>query len=271
MTQRMRSVFLLTDFGIADPFVGIVKAVVHRIAPDAPLFDLTHSIEPQNVLHAAVVLEDSVPHLPGDAVVCAVVDPGVGGARRAIAARIADRMLVAPNNGLLGPLLAPSPESVVHVIEPSDLVRPGDSATFHGRDVFAPAAALLARGEPLERLGPRIHHAKPLDFPEILTEGDALVLTVLVCDRFGNVALNLRREETAALLGWDPERAALHLEDGTVLRGLRRTYGDASRDEPLMYWNSAGRLEVAVNYGSAAARFRLAPGTPVRLVVTPTA
>lgn len=255
-----RAVFLLTDFGLRDPYVGIMKAVLLRLAPQSPVIDLTHDIPPQDVLAGAVALEDSLPHLPEDAVVCAVVDPGVGTNRRPLLVVHGERLLVAPDNGLLTPFL---PTGEAFEILPGGPVQPTASSTFHGRDVFAPAAALLASGAKLNDLANPLDDPVYLDFPRVVVHGDKdVTLTLLVQDHFGNLATNLSRDEAASLGGIE----AAHLNaGGRVIGPIRHTFADAEPGEPLLYWNSAGRLALGVNGGSAAEALALAPGDRVSL------
>jgi S-adenosylmethionine hydrolase len=145
---------LLTDFGLQDTYVGVVHAVILGICPVARVVDLTHAVPPQDVLTGALALDDAAPYLPEGAVVVAVVDPGVGSERAALAARAGGKYWVGPDNGLLSWQLAPDAE-VVRLAEQRYRL-PEVSSTFHGRDVFAPAAAHLLRGVPLDELGPRV-------------------------------------------------------------------------------------------------------------------
>ncbi|MDK2972776.1 MAG: hypothetical protein PWP23_2531 [Candidatus Sumerlaeota bacterium] len=257
-----RPIFLLTDFGLSDPFVGIMKAVVLRLSPGSPLVDLTHGIPPQDVVAGAMALEDSVPWLPGDAVVCAVVDPGVGSERRAIAFERGGQTFVGPDNGLLAAAWSSGARAVA--LRAGTEIAPGRSATFHGRDVFAPAAALLAAGADLMALGDAMEGIAPLAVPapEPLPDG-SLALAVLAIDHFGNLTLNLRQTDLARYF---PGATGLHLRAGErVLLGLSRTFGDVEQGEPLFYWNAAGRLEVAVNGGDASRELGLARGDGVVL------
>src|SRR5581483_6601163 len=185
-------VTFLTDFGLQDDFVGTCHGVIARIAPDASVIDITHGIEPQAVLQGAIVLRNTLPYMPVG-VHLAVVDPGVGSARRAVALRTRDgRLFVGPDNGLL--LLAAQEIDAAHELVNYRLEPV--SRTFHARDIFSPAAAHLAAGVALEELGPAIDPASlvRVDVPES-QPGRA---TVLVIDRFGNIATNLRAEDLPA-------------------------------------------------------------------------
>ena len=243
-------VTFLTDFGLEDDFVGTCHGVIARIAPDARVIDVTHGIAPQAVLQGAFVLRHTLPYLPVG-VHLAVVDPGVGGARKAIAVEARDgRVFVGPDNGLL--LLAADTAGVVRAHE---LAEPrfrlaGVSRTFHARDLFAPAAAHLAGGVAIDELGPALDPAGlvRLAVPEATVEGGGIAATILAVDRFGNLATNVRRDQLAAL----------GLEPGTRAEVDRRparcveTFGDVDPGGVALYEDSYGYVAVAVRDGSAA-------------------
>lgn len=261
-----RPIVLLTDFGTADPFVGIVKCVIHAYAPGVEVIDLSHHVPPQDTLAGAVILEDALPWIPESGIVCAVVDPGVGGTRRALAVRSRHRVFVGPDNGLLTPVFRADPDARAFEIRSGGPIAPDRSATFHGRDVFAPAAALASRGE-------FDTFARPVDKPPTLLQwpaaevagDDSVRATVIHVDRFGNCALNVRRADAERLPDW-VFGGAFRAEVGKqAVAGLARTYGDANKGEPLAYVNSAGRLELAVNGGSAATTFGIGRGSDVVL------
>src|SRR5712691_6438607 len=186
----MPLVTLTTDFGLRDPFVGIMKGVILSICPTARLVDLTHEVEPQDILGGCLTLEAAVPFFPAGTVHLVVVDPGVGSARRAIALRTGGGYLVGPDNGVLTPAFERSGWTAVALTAPEYRL-PSVSRTFHGRDVFAPAAAYLAAGIPLERLGSTLTDPVRLPLPGCRLEGDALVGEVLAADRFGNLITSI--------------------------------------------------------------------------------
>lgn len=264
-------VFLLSDFGLSDSYVGIVRAVIAGIAPAAAVHDLGHDLPPHDIRAGAYALLSAAPYLPASSVVCAVIDPGVGSSRRALALRLAlaDRhfYLVAPDNGLVAPLLARAEASrIVELDEPAYHLSPV-SATFHGRDVFAPAAAHLAAGTDLGRLGSRLEPAQlvRLDWPEAEPQGDAWQGEVLQVDRFGNLITNLAGELIDGEIAWQLQLSA----DSVVPVGI--TFSDAAHGEAIAYRGSGGLIEVAVRNGDAAGRFGIARGAGVRLIPLPQA
>jgi S-adenosylmethionine hydrolase len=237
-------VTFLTDFGLQDDFVGTCHGVIARIAPDARVLDVTHGIEPQAVLQGALVLRNTLPYLPVG-VHLAVVDPGVGSERRAIALRTADgRHFVGPDNGLL--LLAATEIDAAHELADPKYQLADVSRTFHARDIFSPAAAHLANGVPIAELGPALDPATlvRVDVPEP-RPGRA---TVLMVDRFGNVATNLRREHLPA--------AGTRIEIGFALDRyyalVAQTFADAAAGELILYEDSYGMVTLAISNGNAA-------------------
>ena len=274
----MRPVVFLSDFGLDDAFVGTCHAVMKRIAPGLEVIDLTHGITPQQVLQGALALHDAAPYLPGDAIALAVVDPGVGSARRAIAVRGADRRFyVGPDNGLL--LLAA--ERVGPLFEARELTGSRFrldpvSATFHGRDVFAPAAAHLAAGVPMSELGPAVDPSllARLELPTAVVAPGFLRACVVAVDRFGNVQLAAGVEDLVAAglvpgtrVVVDPSGATPTPPDATgpARATVGRTFADVEPGALLVHEDSSGRLAIAVVDGSAADRLGLAAGDAVVL------
>ncbi|RMG88808.1 MAG: hypothetical protein D6708_10915 [Candidatus Dadabacteria bacterium] len=247
-------VTLTTDFGTRDPFVGVMKGVILRICPGAQLVDLTHELPPQDVLAGAIALEDAVGYFPAGTVHLAVVDPGVGTDRPALAVRTDRHWFVAPDNGLLS-FLPEGEIREIRRIENPDLWLHPVSATFHGRDVFAPVAAHLAAGIAPERVGPLADGLKRLAFPRPRPTPEGLEGEILGFDRFGNAFTNLRRPGAAG-------RAV-----GVAGRelSLLRTYAEAAPGQPLALWGSSDRLEIAVRNGSARRDLGLERGDRVVL------
>lgn len=258
----MRVITLTTDFGTQDQYVGAMKGVILSIAPDVHLVDITHEIPPQNVREAAYILASTAPYFPEKTIHVAVVDPGVGTERRPIAVRTRKAFYVAPDNGLLTPVLkVDPPEEVVHLNNPT-YWRPQVSRTFHGRDIFAPIAAYIARGVPLSAMGEPIpvEGLVTLPWPEarVLSDGSIEGMVVHV-DRFGNIVTNIPAD---MLTG---KRDAWVFRVGRQeLRGLRTAYAEVDVGEPIALIGSNATLEFSVREGNAAARWRVQAGDPVR-------
>jgi S-adenosyl-L-methionine hydrolase (adenosine-forming) len=261
-------VTLLTDYGHDDEFVGVCHGVISSIDPGLEVLDVTHGIGRYDVRHGAVVLRNTLPYLPVGVHV-AVVDPQVGTERRAVALETGDgRILVGPDNGLLslawersgGVTLAVDVTRSPHRLEPV-------SATFHGRDVFAPVAARLAAGAELADAGDPLQpdQLERLELPEPRQEGEALVAHALICDRFGNVTLDVehdRLEGSGLRLGASVE---VEVGDRRRLATYAHTFADVGAGELLVYEDAYRTLALAVNRGNAAAMLGVEPDAEVRL------
>jgi len=253
---------LLTDFGTRDAYVAAMKGVILGINPRAVLVDLTHEIPPQDIRAGALVLAGAVPYFPPGTIHLAVVDPGVGGSRRALAAWGQGRLWVGPDNGLFHFAFAGHDEARIVSLENRAFFLPQVSATFHGRDIFAPVAAHLSLGLDLARLGPPLTDPVLLDWPEAEYGPDAARGEVIYVDRFGNLVTNFQAGELLDWLGGRDLRLKL---GGLTLRGLARTYGDRAAGEFLALVGSHGFLEVACNQESAARRLGGGVGAPLEI------
>ncbi|MBN1887554.1 MAG: SAM-dependent chlorinase/fluorinase [Thermoflexales bacterium] len=252
---------LTTDFGLADGYVGAMKGVILSIAPGATLVDISHDIAPGNIRQAAFVLHTAAPYFPGGTIHVVVVDPGVGNERRAIAARGQRAIFVAPDNGVLSLCLAEAGGQVEcrHVSNPAYHL-PRVSSTFHGRDIFAPAAAHLLNGAAFDELGPLVPDPLTQLFPAPTRDAEGRWQgEVWHVDHFGNLITNLQ-PATCNLQTLIVVEIA-----GQRIAGLACTYAERAPGELLALVGSSGYLEIAVRDGSAARRLNAQPGTPLRL------
>lgn len=268
MALRFDTVTFLSDYGRADEFVGVVHSVVRAIAPEVTVVDLTHDIAPYDTRAASLLLARSAQYLcPG--VVLAVVDPGVGTPRRAVAVEVGDgaSVLVGPDNGLLASAVAMCGGATAAVeLDNPDYHLPAPGPTFAGRDVFAPVAAHLCAGVPLLDLGSAVDPASLLPgvLPVARLEGGDLVAEVLWVDRYGNAQLNVDPTELDALAG-EGEPVALAFADTSRVASRADAYGSVPVGSVGLVVDSYGLVSVAVDRGSAAGELGLAPGTEVRL------
>ena len=249
---------LLTDFGVTDPYVGVMKGVILGINPEAKLVDVTHDVPPQDVLAGALLLHSSYRHFPEGTVHLVVVDPGVGSERRLLAARTKRGAFVGPDNGVL--TLALEDEEDVQVVEVGNraLFREPVSDTFHGRDILAPVAAHLSLGFPLQEVGPAALDLTLIEFPRPARgEGEARGEVIYV-DHFGNAVTNLTTRDAG------PGKLEVRVGE-RVIGGISRSYAARPPGELLAVVGSMGFIELAVNRGSAAAAFGLKCGDPVVL------
>lgn len=244
---------LTTDFGLTDGYVGAMKGVMLSIAPEARLVDISHEIGPGNIRQAAFVLSSVTPYFPEGTIHVAVVDPGVGSARRAIAARTSRAILIAPDNGLLSLCLADQPAEIRQLVNPRYHL-PQVSATFHGRDIFAPVAAHLATGAAFDDLGPPVTDAVTLALPAVIRDAEGVWRgEVLHVDRFGNLITNFFHFPPSTFCLPPSAFHLLAIEIGQHrIYGLARTYADRAPGELLALIGSSGYLEIAVRDGNAA-------------------
>ena len=250
----------ITDFGTRDHYVGAMKGAALSVCPDATLVDITHDIAPQDVLGGALELEAAYRFFPPGTIFVAVVDPGVGSARRGIAAQAGEYRFVAPDNGLLTLVLRESARASVVELTDRQYARPIISRTFEGRDRFAPAAGWLATGLELSRLGPAVSDWMQLFVPRAQRSSDALRGEVLRVDRFGNLVTNVGRDAVAEFSqGGSVRVAAAGRDVGTPVD----TYAAVGHGTLCALFGSSGYLEIAENGGSAAARLGLARGAAV--------
>lgn len=263
-------IMFLTDFGLQDDFVGTCHGVIAGIAPDARVIDVTHGIAPQAILQGALVLRNTARYMPVG-VHLAVVDPDVGGNRHAVAVRTRDgRTFVGPDNGLL--MLAADEagvESAHELAEPRYRL-PDVSRTFHARDVFAPAAAHLANGVPIEELGPALEPGSLIrvGVPDPELGRSQIGATVLSVDRFGNVATNVRRAHVDALGVSDGDRVEIRLTLDRYYAVVAGTFADAPPGELILYEDSYGLVTLAISRGDAARLTGVSSGDELRIART---
>lgn len=256
---------LLTDFGHRDGYPGVMKGVIWSIAPNARLVDLSHDIPAQNVHAGALVLGRAVPYFPPGTIHVAVVDPGVGSTRRAISARLGEQYFVLPDNGLLTyarewAAERSLPAAFIELDRPEYWLQPV-SRSFHGRDIFAPAAAHLAAGAPWEQLGTPIEHPLLLPVNEPRRTPEGWQGAIIDVDRFGNLITNLTREHL------EPGRAKEIRLASSRIKGIVQTFSDRPAGEIIAMYDSDGRLSICQVNGHAAEALRAGPGSPVEVVM----
>ncbi len=254
---------LTTDFGASGYFTGAMKGVIKSIAPGAEIVDITHEIPPYRIEEAAFIFDRAWRCFPGKTIHVVVVDPGVGTSRRPILVQAAGQSFVAPDNGVLGAILSRE-KCAVREITAARYFRQPVSQTFHGRDVFAPAAAYLAKGTPAARFGPKIGDAFRPALAAVQRTGKRTWSgCVLQIDRFGNLITSLPAADFARIKE-NPFELAVGLERVTLFAA---NYEQAAPGELFAIEGSAGMLEVSVNRGSAAALLKVGTGAPVEITV----
>jgi S-adenosylmethionine hydrolase len=281
--RQIPLITLTTDFGTTDGYVGTMKGAILGIAPDARLIDLSHEIAPQDVRGAAFVLLASYPFFPAHTVHLVVVDPGVGGARRAIALRTPAGTFVGPDNGVFSYVMAREPVEVLVALADPRYHLPRVSYTFHGRDIFAPVAAHLTAGVAIADLGPPISDPVTLSPPRLEVATGSIIGQVLHVDHFGNIVTsigeltwagdNLVFEPALGMAGGrmqDVGRRIVAVDTtvmvaGQEIAGVHRAYADVAPGQMLALVGSSGYLEVSVREGSAALMLGVHPGDEVVL------
>ena len=258
-----RIITIMTDFGIRDGFVAVMKGVILGIAPDVRLIDVTHLISPQSVREGAVVFGRGAGYYSAGTVHICVVDPGVGTARRPMAARLGTQIYIGPDNGLITFMHARAkregwPMEFYQLDQPKYWL-PEISNIFHGRDIFAPVAAHLASGVPLDSVGSRIDDPVLLPLSPVERTANGVRGEVIHIDHFGNLATSIREADLAGL-------GSLGVRvRGTEIKGLVRTFGDRAPGELVALINSVGELSVAVVNGNAAQRLGAQVGDPIEV------
>ncbi|HEY5892663.1 MAG TPA: SAM-dependent chlorinase/fluorinase [Chthoniobacterales bacterium] len=259
----MRVITLTTDFGSRDWFVGTMKGVIARLVPEANVIDITHEVAPGDVRGGAFALAAAVPYFPEGTIHVAVVDPGVGSHRRAIALRTNDAFFLGPDNGVLSWAVRDAQLEDVREISNDDWFLQPVSRTFHGRDVFAPVAARLAGGAAFSAVGESISDFLRISWPAIVHDGQRITGEVVYVDRFGNAITNVPAEalplEAAA-------KGAVRLRCAGIDVCLRAYYAAANPNEVLAVASSSGLLELAINGGSFAQRYFVKEGAIVEAV-----
>ena len=261
----MSIISLTTDFG--DLYPAAMKAVILGINPGVQIIDITHSIRQAGIREGAFALYSIVPYFPAKSVHVGVVDPGVGTSRRALAVKAGrkgeEQFLVGPDNGLLIPAARRLGEMEVYEITNKELMlKSGISATFHGRDIFAPVGANLSKGMPIEFVGHKVSDFVDLDFGDFGVDGPFLMGKVVFADSFGNVITNIPED---VVLKFCTFGSKVEVNGRKV--PFARTYGFVGQSEPLALIGSHGFLEIAVNKGSAALQFGLKGGDPVAIKI----
>ena len=265
MVTTQPLIVLMTDFGLQDPYVGIMKGVIAGISPHTTVIDLTHCIPAQNIMQGALLLGSSASYFPDGTIFAAIVDPGVGTERNAIALVTEKQVFIAPDNGLLSVVMKKQKIQACHTITNPSCMLPDQSTTFHGRDIFSPAAAHLANGLEPAMLGSTINpeECERVELPENSTRdgGSSWEGIILYSDVYGNLVTSF----TGDMITEEKHATEINTEKGLILP-IHRTYGDVGEGEALAYIGSSGFVEIAVRNGNASQSLKLQPGDRVMLL-----
>lgn len=263
----------LTDFGYIDPYVGICKGVISRINPDVNIIDITHGVYPQNILQAAIYLDASLKDFPEGTIFLAVVDPGVGGKRKAIVIEVDKYFFVGPDNGIFSKALSSFSsykayeilwDKLKDTISSFGIIRNRPSSSFHARDIFAPAAALLSLDKRVDEFSQEIDVIKGLDIPKPFFKEDGLWGEILYFDHFGSAITNITIKDIATNFGPECE-LKIYLKEKDIDIPFKKTYSDVSRGFPVALIGSFGHLEISINCGNARNSLKLHSGDKIHI------
>lgn len=278
-------VAMLTDFGLDDGYVGAMKGVIWSLCPEARIIDLTHSISPQNIQQAAYVLLSTYRYLPPQTVIVVVVDPGVGSSRKPIAIQTPNYKWVGPDNGVFTYVMNHAKVEQIVALENPAYQLAQTSTTFHGRDIFSPVGAHLAKGVALEHLGSPLSKMVTFPNPKLLVSNEYLYGEVIHIDHFGNIITNIGHltwdtndmlkfapafpvsyaENCSKMPAIEVEACSIALGQELIIDSLSLSYASSGKNKPLALINSAGHLEIAINQGHAARELGAKVGQPVVL------
>jgi S-adenosylmethionine hydrolase len=253
---------LLTDFGLADPYAAIMKGVILGLCPDVTLVDISHEVPPQDIRSAAFMLESAFRYFPDGTIHCVVIDPDVGSSRAVLIVRAFAQTFIAPDNGVLAGIFEACPDHKVYQAVGKEYILAELSLTFHGRDIFAPVAAHLANGVPIEKIGIPAEKYCRGEIGHATIEGDHITGEIVYIDRFGNAVTNIHR----SMLEGKP---GIELKIGkNCIKRLSFIYAEVKTGEPLALIGSQNMLEISVREGSAKAFFGFKPGDRI-IIQTP--
>lgn len=254
---------LITDFGIRDGYVGAMKGVILKINPQVRLVDITHEVSPQDIFEAGFILKNSYRYFPDGSIHLVVVDPGVGSKRRAILVEAGDHFFIGPDNGVFTFIY--ELERIKKIVELTNkkYFLPHISNTFHGRDIFAPAAAYLSKGIPLEDLGEICNDVVRFDIPEPETERGIIKGVILHVDRFGNLISNIPEVLFRELVGKGMHEISI---GGEVLGDIKGSYSEVKEEQALALFGSSGYLEISVRGQDAREKLKVNKGSEIKVV-----
>ena len=268
----MSIITLLTDFGVDDEYVGLMKGVVLTINPDVTIVDITHDIGPQDIAQAAYTVKSTYPYFPAGTTHLIVVDPGVGTERAILAVKANHQFFLAPDNGVLTLLLNEDNEATIIRVTNSNYFLDTVSHTFHGRDIFSPVGAYISKGVNLKALGTETdltHVVRLKDLHAQISQNGDLIGRVVSIDNFGNLITNIDADLLSHSCKTGSAARACVFVGGHVVKGLCTTYANVELHTPAALIGSRGYLEIAVNGGSAAKFFNIRKGENVQVTVKP--
>lgn len=259
----MSVISLITDFGLKDNFVGVMKAVILKINPQVRIVDISHEASPQDIRGAAFLLKSSYNYFPKGAVHLVVVDPGVGSRRKKLLIKTKNYFLVAPDNGVLSMALKEEPPvKIIEITNQKYFLKP-TSSTFHGRDIFAPVCAYISKGEPIQRFGRIIKSFRDLELPKIKVDTQSLTGEVIQIDHFGNLTSNIPKDTLENFI--KGKKFKIYIKE-KIINKISRSYFESAPLKPVALIGSSNYLEIATNRGSARDYFKVDKGTKIKVI-----
>jgi S-adenosyl-L-methionine hydrolase (adenosine-forming) len=271
MSRKNAVITLLTDFGLQDEYVGVMKGVIASISPDTRIIDISHDIARHDIRHAALILRSAFRFFPKKAIHVVVVDPGVGTDRKILCVKHEGYYFIAPDNGVLGSVLENGHVEEIRCVTNDRYFLKPVGNTFHGRDILAPAAGHLAQGVAMSSFGKRLAKEE-IKIPKIAVPTifeDELTGEIIWTDRFGNLVTNVDRRMYDRFLKDKRSPSVIILVGDTQIRGVAASYGDADVGAPVALFGSRDLLEISVNQDDAAAYFGVSVGRPFRIKADP--
>ncbi len=267
----MSVITMLTDFGTADEYVGVMKGVLLSVCPEVSVIDISHHIDPQDVTQAALLIPGYFPYFPHGTIHIIVIDPGVGSQRAILTVQFRKHFFIAPDNGVLSLLLRDQKSDTIIRVENSNYFLKPLSATFHGRDIFAALAGHMACGTKLDVLGTRIQKQDIVQLSDLtcqVSDSGALVGKIVSIDRFGNLITNIDSIQLNALCESDTAKQPQIQIGSLTIYGMTKTYADADPATPLVLIGSRGYMEIALNCGNAQQQLNAHKGDPIRVTLS---
>lgn len=258
----MSVISLLTDFGQKDNFVGVIKGVILSINPNAKIVDICHEVKPHDILTGAFLLKTSFKYFPKGSLHLVVIDPGVGSERKNLLVKTKDYFFIAPDNGVLSPALKDQPPlKIIEITNRNYFLKP-TSDTFHGRDIFAPTAAYLSKGEDFSKFGKRIKSIKELSLPKAKITSEGLIGEIIYIDRFGNLVSDIDKEMLDNFI--KDKKFKIYIKD-KIIDKLSRSYSEGAHQKLITLIDSFQHLEIAINSGSARDYLSVNKGTKIKV------
>ena len=262
----MKLITLTTDFGLKDPFVGMMKGVIYNINESAEIVDITHNIDNQDILEGAFVISQSYRYFPKGTIHVVVVDPGVGSGRRPILVNASGHCFLGPDNGVLSFIIKEDPKPNILELTTEQYFLKGISSTFHGRDIFAPVAAWLSMGIEFHHFGHAISDYRKLDIPEIERGHGIIKGKVIYIDRFGNIITNITPEDIDDIVKSGIPASNIRTRIGEVeITGIRKYYAEVNKGEPATIINSFGLFEIYAYMDDAAKALNVKKGISIEI------